>query len=150
MARPVVVDTAVTIRRPPEAVWPYLVDWERLGRWMLELQNVRVTSERREGVGTEAVGTVRIAGISTTDRVRVTAWEPPHMVEIAHLGWVKGSGLMVLRPHPEGSRLLWRETLRPPWGPVGAAGLRLLRPVLRRIFARDARVLKALAEREAA
>jgi uncharacterized protein YndB with AHSA1/START domain len=134
------------IRRPPKTVWPFLVDWDRLPRWMKDMRDVRVTSARKEGVGVEAVATVRIAGISTRDRIRVTRWEPPNVLEIAHLGWVKGTGRMELSPAGNGSDLRWRETLIPPWGALGRLGMYAVLPLMRRVFRRDLERLKQLVE----
>ena len=142
------IDTSIEIDRPPAAVWPYLVDWERLGRWMREARSFRVTSDHREGIGVTAEATVRIAGITTRDRVRVTRWEPPTLLELVHLGWVSGTGTMRLTPTGTGCRLDWRETLRPPWGVLGAVGIRLFLPRMRAIFARDLRLLRELVEGE--
>jgi hypothetical protein len=127
-------------------VWPYLVDWERLDRWMREIRDVRVTTPFREGVGVEARATVQIAGFTTQDRVRVTRWEPPWILEIAHLGWVKGTGYMELSPAEDGCGLFWREQLIPPWGPFGRVGMRILRPAMRRVFASDLEELRKLVE----
>jgi hypothetical protein len=113
---------------------------------MREIRNVRVTTSFREGVGVEARATVRIAGISTEDRIRVIRWEPPRTLEIAHLGWVKGSGTMELSATQAGCRLFWRERLFPPWGPIGRLGMGVLRPVLRRVFASDLAELRRLVE----
>jgi uncharacterized protein YndB with AHSA1/START domain len=145
---PMVFSMTEHIRRPPEVVWPFLVDWERLDRWMAEARAFRVVGRRREGVGVEAKATIRIAGITTRDLVRVTRWEPPRVLEIAHLGWVRGRGFMQLSPRDGGSTLLWREELRPPWGVVGRLGMSLAFPLMRRTFRRDLRLLKALVESE--
>lgn len=146
MAAPFQLSMRVDIRRPPKTVWPFLVDWERLPRWMKDMREVRVTSARREGVGVEAVATVRIAGISTRDHIRVARWEPPNVLEIAHLGWVKGTGRMELSPAGTGSDLRWRETLIPPWGVLGRLGMRAVLPLMRRVFRRDLDRLKRLVE----
>jgi hypothetical protein len=138
--------TSTEIRRPAETVWPYLVDWEGLDRWMKEARGFRVTSEIRKGVGVEAEATVGIAGITTHDRIRVTRWQPPWILEIAHLGWVKGTGYMELSPVEAGCAVFWREQLVPPWGPVGRLGMRVLRPLMRRIFQRDLEELRKLVE----
>jgi uncharacterized protein YndB with AHSA1/START domain len=146
MPAPVRVVTSIIVRRPAVDVWPFLVDWEHLDRWMGDIRGVRVTSRHREGIGVEAEATVRIGGITTRDRVRVTRWEPPTVLEIAHLGWVRGTGHMELVPTEGGSRLLWRETFIPPWGIVGAVGIRVFRPLLKRVFIRDLRRLRDLVE----
>ncbi|HEV3475777.1 MAG TPA: SRPBCC family protein [Actinomycetota bacterium] len=137
--------TRIDIRRPAEAVWPYLVDWEGLPRWMHDARDVRVTGTR-EGVGAEAMATIRIGGITTTDPIRVTRWDPPAILEIEHRGWVKGSGYMELSPTEDGCQLFWREELRPPWGVLGRIGLVLYRPILKRTFQKDIERLKRLAE----
>ena len=141
-----VIVIRIDIRRPAESVWPFLVDWEGLPRWMRDASDVRVTGSR-EGVGAAAEATIHIGGISTKDPIRVTRWEPPAVLEIAHLGWVKGTGYMELSPTEEGVQLFWREELLPPWGIVGRIGLRVYSPILRRTFRSDLRRLKELAER---
>jgi hypothetical protein len=73
-------------------------------------------------------------------------WEPPRILVIDHLGWVKGSGEIQLQPVAEGTRMRWKETLFPPrkLGPVGRVGLRAAAPLMRRVFRRDLRVLRSL------
>lgn len=147
---PVAIEMEITIDAPPEAVWEHLVDWENLGRWMTEASDFRVLSSQREGIGVVAEATIRIGFIRTTDRIRVTRWDPPRLLGLEHLGWVKGEGVM--RPVPLDSRTLlrWREALiGPPIGPkgvLGALGIRLWKPMMRRRFLRDLRLLKILVE----
>jgi carbon monoxide dehydrogenase subunit G len=131
---------------PPEVAWGLITDWEHQDDWMLEASDFEVIGEQREGVGVEARATVRIAGIKTRDRIRVSMWEPPRILVIDHLGWVKGAGEIQLQPVSEGTRMRWRETLYPPraLGPVGRPGLRAASPLMRRTFRRDLRVLRSL------
>lgn len=135
---------SIELDASPVEVWARLVDWEHLGDWMHEASEFRVTTPEREGVGVEAAARIRIAGITTEDAIRVTRWEPYEWLEIQHLGWVKGSGLMHCRPSATGTYLWWRETLIPPWGLAGWVGLRLLQPVMGQVFRRDLRSLKKL------
>jgi carbon monoxide dehydrogenase subunit G len=141
-----VIEVAETMPGPPELVWSLITDWEHQGDWMLEASDFEVIGPRREGVGVEARATVRIAGIRTHDVVRVSMWEPPRLLVIDHLGWVRGAGEIQLAPIVEGTRVRWRETLFGPrrLGPVGRLGLRLAAPLMRRIFRRDLRVLRSL------
>jgi carbon monoxide dehydrogenase subunit G len=150
--RPVVIELQDTMPGPPEVVWALLTDWERQGEWMLEASGFEVIGRQREGVGVEARATVRIAGIATRDRIRVTMWEPPRILVIEHLGWIKGTGELQMVPIREGTRIRWRESLFPParLGPFGTVGLRLFAPIMRRIFRRDLRVLRDLVRGQAA
>lgn len=143
--KPVEIVVRRTLEATPERVWALLTDWERQGEWMLEASDFVVTSDHREGVGVVAEATVRIGGISTRDEVRVDIWEPPVHLGIEHLGWVSGRGDLVLRALDGGRTALeWTESLRPPLGPLGAVGIRLFVPLMRRIFERDADVLADL------
>jgi len=99
-------------------------------------------------VGVEAEATISILGITTTDRIRVIHWEPPAVLEIEHLGWVRGRGLMEVGVTERGSHLFWREVLKPPLGGLGGLGMRLLSPIIRRTFRRDLETLRDLIERE--
>ena len=146
---PVEILLQIGIRAPAETVWGTLVDWEHLGGWMLEASNVRVTSQQREGVGTEVEARVRIGGIATTDSVRVVRWEPPHALGIDHLGWVKGRALIECIPTETGTRVEWTERLEPPMGVVGALGIRAFKPLMAKTFARDMGALKRRCELQA-
>ncbi len=135
--KPVVVTLDSVLPADPSVVWRAITDWETQGEWMLEASDFVVVSPNREGVGVEAEATVRIAGIATRDRIRVDIWEPERALGIVHLGWVGGRGDLTLARADRGTRFVWREELRPPWGVLGALGLRLFRPLLVRTFRRD-------------
>lgn len=137
------------ISAPPERIWPYLVDWERLDRWMKEASNIRLVSPHREGIGVFCEAKIRIGFIRTVDRIRVTRWEPPRVLGLEHLGWVTGNGLMELVPENAGTFLRWTETFVPPWGWLGGTGMRIWKPLMRRIFDRDLRLLKIIVEGDA-
>lgn len=143
---PAVLEMEATMPAPPEVIWDLITDWERQGDWMLEASEFVVTSAHREGVGVEAEATIKIAGIMTRDRVRVTGWEPPRRLEIEHLGWVGGKGEIYIAPSGPGrSHVFWHEELHPPLGALGALGLSAFKPVMKRIFDRDMRLLGGLA-----
>jgi hypothetical protein len=139
------LEMAATMPGPAHVVWELVTDWEHQDDWMLEASDFVVTSEARAGVGVEAEATIRIGGITTRDRVRVVGWEPERTLSIQHDGWVSGRGdIHLTRLGPSSTHVFWREELRPPLGPVGALGIRAFRPLMRRIFERDLRVLAGL------
>ncbi|HEX2240938.1 MAG TPA: SRPBCC family protein [Actinomycetota bacterium] len=131
---------------PPEVVWELLTDWDHLGDWMLEGSDFEVISSDRTGVGVRAQATISIGGLRTRDVIEVTIWEPPSVLQIAHLGWVQGTGTLELTPLTTSeTRLDWREELRnPQLGAIGSLGLTAFRPLMRRVFERDLRVLEGL------
>lgn len=142
---PVLLEMSETVEGPPEVVWALLTDWERQPDWMLEMSDVTVVSDHREGIGVEAEATVSVGGITTRDRVRVVGWEPGRRLAIEHLGWVKGLGEIFLTPLDEKrTHVFWREQLEPPIGMFGALGMTTMKPMMYRIFKKDLRVLAAL------
>jgi uncharacterized membrane protein len=147
---PVAIEVTQELDGPIDLVWRILTDWERQGEWMLEASDFVVVSPNREGVGVVAEATVKIGGISTRDRIRVDVWDPPAHLGIEHLGWVGGRGDLRMSPLADArTKLQWTEELRAPLGPLGAIGMRLFRPLMRRVFERDARVLAGLVRRAA-
>ena len=148
---PVAVEISETMPGPPSVVWELITDWEHQGDWMLEASDFTVVSEHREGIGVEAEATVRIAGIATRDKVRVVGWEPNRRLAIEHLGWVAGRGEIYLTPlGRDRTHVFWREELEPPIGLLGALGLSAFKPLMRRIFKRDLRILRGLVRARAA
>ena len=142
---PVSIEMASTLPGSPEIVWELITDWEHQDDWMLEASDFVVLSAHREGIGVEAEATVKIGGISTRDKVKVTGWEPNRRLAIAHEGWVSGRGEFHLTPMgKDRTHVFWREELEPPLGALGAVGLMGFKPIMRRIFMRDLRVLAGL------
>jgi uncharacterized membrane protein len=142
---PVVIETAETMPGPPHVVWELITDWEHQDDWMLEASDFVVISKNREGVGVEAEATIKIGGITTRDKVRVTHWEPTRRLGIEHRGWVSGEGNIYLTPlNDDRTHVFWREELNPPAGAIGALGMTAFKPLMSRIFQRDLRILSSL------
>ena len=145
--RPVVVELKCVLPGPREVVWSIITDWENQHLWMREASDFVVTSPHREGLGVEAMATVRIGGIRTRDPIRVDVWDPPTRLGIQHRGWVTGRGDLSLEASGSETLLHWREELHPPWGILGVIGLRAYRPMLARTFRRDLNLLKKLVKK---
>jgi uncharacterized protein YndB with AHSA1/START domain len=149
------------IDAPREDVWAVLADVPAQPRWMHDLKEIRDLTPGPIGVGTRAVGVVRMFGVAQADPVEVTVFEPPHRFAIRHEGTFKGSGAFRLDAIDAGARtrVRWREELVP--DPDALRVPRLLRPILpiadrlawpvfALVFRNDLRRLARLAERRAA
>lgn len=143
---PVLIEMWRELPGPPDVVWHLITDWEHQDDWMLEARDFVITSPHREGLGVTGRATVRIGGITTTDEVVVTGWDPERRLAIEHQGWVSGKAEMLLTALDDGStHILWREELVcRPLGALGSLGLALFRPLMRLIFVRDLRILESL------
>jgi uncharacterized protein YndB with AHSA1/START domain len=136
----------VVVDAPPEETWAVVSDIPLQPEWMHEMKEVRLTTPGPAHAGTRGHATVRIAGISVTDPVEVTAFEPPTRFAIRHEGMFSGDGLITLEPGADGSTTIvrWDETLVPPLFPV--LGAIALAPILRSVFQADLQRLKRLVE----
>ena len=155
-----VVERRITIDAPPGGVWALLADVERQPLWMHDLKSVELEGDEPVGVGTRGVGTVRMFGVSQSDPIEITAFDPPRHFALVHLGRFRGSGEMWLTPLADGStHVRWREELSPavdsfalppPAARLATAVTRLVDPLLHPLFSyvfrSDLRRLKRMLE----
>jgi hypothetical protein len=106
---------------------------------MADAEAIRFTSAGRSGVGTTFACDTRIGPFSLVDRMEVTEWTEGRLIGVRHTGLVTGVGRFTLRRpalRRRATRFTWEEELTFPWwmgGPVGAlAGGVVLRLVWRR------------------
>jgi uncharacterized membrane protein len=140
------IRSMVVIDAPIQRVWDVLADVEGQPRWMVDLKSARILTPGRVGVGSKAVGRVRIFGIEVDDPITITAFEPPRRFAIHHDGAFEGDGVIELEPGADGSTTIvrWDETIVPPYLP-DLGGL-VLGHVLGQVFQDDLRNLRALVE----
>lgn len=145
------VEVRTFIPAPPEAVWETLADLEGQASWMADVLDLRVTSDCKEGVGATMTVASRLLFKTVRETATVTAWDPPRSMAVRHSGDFGGAGIFTLEPAPGGTIFIWREELRPPFGPLGLLAFPLVRPHLVRLFARNSdRLRDAVLARTAA
>ena len=126
------VQRSIEIAAPPEKIWPFLVEPEKILQWVITFKKFEYTSEQRSGVGTpiyveEKAGPTPLMKIN----FKVTEW-----VENERLAYSMTSGSGVKRYEisetieatPTGSKFTFMENVELPWGIVG----KLLESVSRR------------------
>jgi uncharacterized membrane protein len=140
------VRAQVEIDAPIEQVCSVLADVAGQVRWMPEMKRVWMLTPGPIREGSQGQATVRLFGIAVTDRVTITAFQPPTAFGIEHHGLFGGSGRIELRAGPNGRTTVveWVEHLVPPWLP--ALGWLLARPVIGYLYRRDLRLLRDLVE----
>ena len=140
------IEAMIVIDAPIERVWAELADVEGQPRWMHEMKAVRLLTPGPVGVGTVGEADVRILGISVSDPVTITEFEPPHRFGISHEGSFKGNGLITLESGADGTTTIvrWEERLIPPLLPH--LGALVMTPTLGSIFQADLVRLKELVE----
>ena len=141
------ITVGITIDAPTAVTWRALEPIEQHVDWMAEAETIRFTSTRTRGVGTTFDCVTKVGPIRMTDRMTITEWEPGRMMGIEHSGVVTGRGRFTLRRRRGGrTRFTWKEHLTFPWWMGGAVGAFAAKPVLRAIWRRNLRRLKAIVE----
>lgn len=132
---------SVEVPAPAEQAWAALVDWERQGEWMLLTDVSTVDGDGRvpgaQGVGGRLAARtgVPLPGgrrLAVLDTMLITGWEPPHRVDVRHLGRVvRGTGTFEVRPRGDSAcTFVWTESLDLPLGRLGQLGWPLARPAM--------------------
>jgi uncharacterized protein YndB with AHSA1/START domain len=145
----VTIHVCITIAAPPDDVWRAVECIETHEEWMQDAESITFLTEQRSGVGAEFVCRTKVGPLHTNDHFVVTRWEPGAAIGIEHRGAVTGAGEFRLRPLAGGAStdFCWEETLTFPWWLGSAAGERLGRPVLKRIWGGNLRRLQTKIER---
>ena len=141
------IRVGITIDAPPGAVWDVVRHVEDHVEWMADAVEIRFVSHRRSGVGTAFDCDTRVGPFRLTDRMEITEWKPRRAMGVRHVGLVTGTGAFTLRRRPGGrTRFTWRERLTFPWWMGGFVGEVVGGEVLRLVWMRNLRQLKAIVE----
>jgi carbon monoxide dehydrogenase subunit G len=140
------------ISATPERVWAVLADLEHQAEWMVDVRRLEIVTPEKQGVGAVMHVTSELFGLPVVkDVMAITAWEPPHRMDVEHRGQFHGTGSFLLDRVDNGTIFTWIEDLRPPLGPLGEIVFAaIVRPHLIRVFARSMANVARLAAASAA
>jgi uncharacterized protein YndB with AHSA1/START domain len=141
------VKVSIVIDAPPARVWGVVEDISRHVSWMDDAVAIRFDGRQRSGVGTRFDCDTKVGPIHLTDKMEITEWAPRRAMGVRHVGLITGTGRFTLRRARRGrTRFTWDERLRfPLWmgGPLGGIAGAV---VMRAIWRRNLRNLKAIVE----
>jgi Polyketide cyclase / dehydrase and lipid transport len=137
---PVHLEERVAVAAPPGTVFAAAADWEGQSTWVA-LTTVTV-EQGGHRVGERLTAVTKLAGVGFADTMEVSRWEPPHRVDVRHLGRVvRGTGTFVVEPAPGGAWLTWAEDIELPLGAAGLLGFAAVRPAFALLLRRSLRTL---------
>jgi len=141
------IRVSTVINAAPAEVWDEVRHIDRHVDWMADAEAIKFRTAQTSGAGTTFDCITKVGPIKLTDRMAITEWRDGRAMGVRHQGLVTGSGQFTLaRIRRDRTRFTWEERLVFPWwmgGPVGGVfgGV-----IMRSIWKRNLRVLKALIE----
>ena len=137
VAGPGRVEAEVTVDADIDTVFAAATDWPAQARW-IPFTRVEVVAGDGRGVGTVVHAFTGVGRVGFLDVFHVVGWEPPHRVDVVHVGrLVRGPGAFRLSERgPERTVMAWSEDLHLPFpaianriwpvaGPLAGAALAL-------------------------
>jgi uncharacterized protein YndB with AHSA1/START domain len=138
-------DASIDIDAAPETIFPFLVEPDRLKRWLGGFVEARPLTDGPIGVGTRSIDVIRDGSRVMEFETEITSYEPPHAMTVR----IRASGMEAashyrLERWPSGARTLHRQEVR------YRGVLRVIGPLVggmvRRKMADDLRRLKEVVE----
>jgi len=123
------IQRSVEIAAPPDKIWPFLIEPEKIMQWFTLLKKFEYTSEQRTGVGTtfyyeEKAGPMLLMKFN----YKVEEW-----AENKKIAFVMTSGsarrddqIWAIEATPSGSRFTLTEDFEMPWGIIGKSIVALI------------------------
>lgn len=124
------VEASVVVEAGVAAAFAAATDWPAQAGW-IPFTTVEVVAGDGQSVGTVVHAFTGWGRLGILDVFRVTAWEPPHRVEVLHLGrLIRGPGVFQFTERTPGrTEILWAEYLHLPLGRLGELAWRLVGPL---------------------
>ncbi|MDH4168495.1 MAG: SRPBCC family protein [Acidimicrobiia bacterium] len=141
------IRVSIDLPLDPDQVWSRIENINRHVDWMADAESITITSSTTQGVGTTFDCVTKVGPIRLTDEMTITEWVPAQVMGVRHDGVVSGRGRFVLTPTATGTSFVWDETLHFPWWLGGPIGERIGAPILKAIWRRNLRRLRALVDR---
>lgn len=116
------IERSIVIDAPPERIWPFLVEPEKILQWYLPLEEFKYISEQHGGVGTTFYYVEKIPTGSTRLSFKATEW-----VENQRFAFTLTEGLWLrkynesytIESTPSGSNFMFLLEAEFPWGVLG-------------------------------
>jgi uncharacterized protein YndB with AHSA1/START domain len=116
------VQKSIEIAAPPDKIWPFLVEPEKILKWCITFLKFEYTGEQRSGVGTTFYLEEKAGGPLMKLNFRITEWVENKRVAFSMISgtFVKGyEQSWTVEATPSGSRFTLMEEVKLPYGIIG-------------------------------
>ena len=113
---------SIDIAAPPEKIWPYMIEPEKILKWCITFQKFEYTGEQRSGVGTTFYVEEKAGGPLMKINFKVTQWIENEKITFSMTSgtFVKGyNQSWTIKATPPGSIFTFMEEVTMPYGIIG-------------------------------
>ena len=130
------VQKSIEIAAPPDKIWPFLIEPEKILKWCITFLKFEYTGEQRSGLGTTFYLEEKAGGPLMKLNFRITEWVENERVAFSMISgnFVKGyEQSWAVEATPSGSRFTFMEEVKLPYAKSRLFGLALATEILRRL-----------------
>jgi len=116
------IEKSVDIAAPPQKIWPYLIEPDKMVQWCITFRKCEFTGEQHSGEGTRYYVEEKAGGPLMKIHFMVTKWTENQKLafKMTSGNFVKGYELRwMIEPLAAGSRFHFAEDFTMPWGIIG-------------------------------
>jgi hypothetical protein len=116
------VQKAIEVNAPPERIWPYFVEPEKVLKWCITFKRFEFTTDQSSGVGAPLYIEEQAGGSLTKMQFEVIEWKKNEKLGLRMISGVNYGAynqLYSLEPTPSGSRVIFMEEIVLPYGIIG-------------------------------
>jgi uncharacterized protein YndB with AHSA1/START domain len=117
------VQGAIDIAAPPQKIWPFLIEPDKILKWCITYQKFEYTGEKRPGAGATFYLEEKAGGPLMKLNFAVTEYVDNQRLacKMTSGNFLKGyEQQMTLETIPSGSRFTFAEEIKMPYGPIGS------------------------------
>ena len=116
------VQKSIEISVPPDKIWPFLIEPEKILKWCITFQKFEYTGEQRSGVGTTFYLEEKAGGPLMKLNFSIKEWVENERVAFSMISgtFVKGyEQSWTVEATPSGSKFTFIEEIKLPYGIIG-------------------------------
>ncbi len=105
-------ELSIVINAPINVVWDFIADINTHPSWMKDAVSIKRLNDKDNQIGAKYLCKTTVGPLRTDDLMEVTQYEKPNLIEIHHIGAVKGPGRFELKAiDPSTTKFSWIEEL---------------------------------------
>jgi uncharacterized protein YndB with AHSA1/START domain len=116
-----IVQKSIEIASPPDKIWSFLIEPEKIMKWCYPIKNFKYTGEQRSGVGTPFYYEEKSVQLMKLN-FKITEWVEKQKLayKMTSGNFVKGDEIKwAIEATPSGSKFTYFEEVTMPWGFLG-------------------------------